>query len=1077
MSNLNANSDVQDSEETIANNQDAAREPVTIRPGAIRVEPDANGLVVLPAEVALGDIAVVGTDLVIELPDGTQWVIVDGAVFVPQLVIGDVEVPPTNLAALLIGEEPEPAAGQTQSSGGNFSVAVPDLGPPQPLGDLLPPTALDYSPPEPELLGQFIEEDEPDNVPEIEIESENNPTGAQNATADVDESGLPARGDEPAGSDEASDGECTEGTFVYFSPDSPNVVAIDGLVVNGVVISQVGQIIQGQYGTLTITAIRDGEIDFLYKLTDNTSGDDTQDVFQVTVTDEDGDTATADLTININDDVPVARDDADYIAPGGMAADGNVMTGSGTTTGSSGEDTEGADGASVVSASGDGGDGTMVNGAIVVVGQYGTLTLNPDGSYTYARDPLSPGGVEDVFEYTIEDGDGDQSSATLTIVIDDLGDDITIVPDPNGGTVVDEGGLPPRGDEPAGSGEVADGDPNNNSDTGETVVGTITWVDGDGENVVRINDVIVTGPGQVIDIDGGTLVIISYDPVANIIEYEITLDDNTSGDNTSISFEVSITDADGDVATDTVTIDIIDDEPEANNDSDTVAAGTYGPETGNVMTGEGTNEGAGGAGADVEGADGASVTMIEGAGGSSMVDADGESVAGQYGVLTIDSEGNYSYVRNDGTPGGVDDVFTYTLTDGDGDSVTATLTISIENSDVIVGDNAMVRVDDDALPGGNPGGVGDDPDGANLAGTLSGAGADQPIGFEFSTAGAPAGFTFVASGDDILIQQGGVTVITVTLDAATGGYTVTQNAAIDHAAGGDENNVVFNIGYTVTDVDGDTANGTLTINADDDTPTIGRTQVAVPDLSVDETDLAADDSASFAGLFTISEGADGGSTAWSLTLSSQGVDSGLVDTATGQSVLLYNDGAGTIEGRTSGSDEVVFVVSVDGMGNVSLDQQRAVVHPDNPNNYDETVDVDGGAISLTVTVTDGDGDVATQSVDIGGSLNFDDDGPSVSLNQFSAPALAVDESDLATDDDGNAYAGAFTLDPGADGQQSLVYSLVITEGADSGLTDTATGEGIYLYYDGTDVVGLVGSGGMADPAGAVAFRVEVDGSG
>ncbi|MER8621630.1 hypothetical protein NKG99_33400, partial [Mesorhizobium sp. M1409] len=44
--------------------------------------------------------------------------------------------------------------------------------------------------------------------------------------------------------------------------------------------------------------------------------------------------------------------------------------------------------------------------------------------------------------------------------------------------------------------------------------------------------------------------------------------------------------------------------------------------------------------------------------------------------------------------------------------------------------------------------------------------------------------------------------------------------AIDHPAGANENDVAFTVGYTTTDHDGDTAPGSLTINVDDDTPTI-----------------------------------------------------------------------------------------------------------------------------------------------------------------------------------------------------------------------------------------------------------------
>ena len=61
---------------------------------------------------------------------------------------------------------------------------------------------------------------------------------------------------------------------------------------------------------------------------------------------------------------------------------------------------------------------------------------------------------------------------------------------------------------------------------------------------------------------------------------------------------------------------------------------------------------------------------------------------------------------------------------------------------------------------------------------------------------------------------------TVTLDPDTGDYSVTQNAAIEHAAGNDENNQEFTLAYRVTDGDGDIADGSLAINVDDDTPIV-----------------------------------------------------------------------------------------------------------------------------------------------------------------------------------------------------------------------------------------------------------------
>ncbi|WP_372942880.1 beta strand repeat-containing protein, partial [Shewanella sp.] len=58
------------------------------------------------------------------------------------------------------------------------------------------------------------------------------------------------------------------------------------------------------------------------------------------------------------------------------------------------------------------------NVGVSITGQYGTVIINNDGSYTYELTTTTdaiPSGAVDVFTYTISDADGDISSATLTV--------------------------------------------------------------------------------------------------------------------------------------------------------------------------------------------------------------------------------------------------------------------------------------------------------------------------------------------------------------------------------------------------------------------------------------------------------------------------------------------------------------------------------------------------------------------------------------------------------------------------------------------------------------------------------------
>ena len=169
---------------------------------------------------------------------------------------------------------------------------------------------------------------------------------------------------------------------------------------------------------------------------------------------------------------------------------------------------------------------------------------------------------------------------------------------------------------------------------------------------------------------------------------------------------------------------------------------------------------------------------------------------------------------------------TATATDKDGDSAQAMLDIghnlSFKDDGPSVSTNLVVRLDDDALSGGNAGGTGDDIDTANTSGTLGHSfGADNAGSIAYLTTGAPANFSYEAgAGNSLLVKQGARTVLTLSLDSSTGAYTVTQNAPILHVAGLDENNQAFTINYQVTDGDGDSASGTMSIDVDDDTPAI-----------------------------------------------------------------------------------------------------------------------------------------------------------------------------------------------------------------------------------------------------------------
>ena len=130
--------------------------------------------------------------------------------------------------------------------------------------------------------------------------------------------------------------------------------------------------------------------------------------------------------------------------------------------------------------------------------------------------------------------------------------------------------------------------------------------------------------------------------------------------------------------------------PIANDDSDTLPAGSRQAATGNLITGEGTQYGSAGA----DSAAGGHITSIAGKGGEDSSFAGGKlSVTGEHGNLSVDAQGNYSYVANKGAPENVRDRFTYTLADNQGNSDTAALVIELGKTPVVIKADAQNYLD------------------------------------------------------------------------------------------------------------------------------------------------------------------------------------------------------------------------------------------------------------------------------------------------------------------------------------------------------------------------------------------------
>ena len=388
----------------------------------------------------------------------------------------------------------------------------------------------------------------------------------------------------------------------------------------------------------------------------------------------------------------------------------------------------------------------------------------------------------------------------------------------------------------------------------------------------------------------------------------------------------------------------------------------------------------------------------------------------------------------------------YTATDSNQDSTAGSVAVTIDDDmpslDVTSTAPADALVVDDTTLGTNAS--------ANFAdnfGATSGFGADgagtltTSFSVGISAPGADSGIDDVATGQNVLLSMNGAVVegrtaisnelvFTVSVNSGTGVVTLDQLRAVVHNDPSDPvesgvsaatlsaaNLVTVTRSSTITDRDGDSVTDAATIDIgqalrfEDDGPSVNVSATQAADtLTVDETVLATNASANFADNFSSSSafGADGAGTLNSAyTLSTNAGSTGLVDTATLQNVVLVMN-SGVVEGRTAISNALVFTVSVDAGGTVTLDQQRAVMHtPDSgPDQSTSLASASLVVLTRTDTITDKDGDSTNSSanISIGTALNFEDDGPSLTASNVAAPNVA------------GTYTGTYAFNVGADAQ-------------------------------------------------------------
>lgn len=380
--------------------------------------------------------------------------------------------------------------------------------------------------------------------PSIPVQGEDFPPTMPHDVLQVDESALD--GGSGGGSATAA------GSMRVSAPDGVAIITIGGVVVwqNGAL---TGNPVLTDEGHLDVTGFDGTNLTYTYTLTGSTQehaklnaggeNDAIAHEMAVVVTDRDGDSGSAVIRVEITDDVPTIKSFERDVTEGATApVEGNALEGSAA----------GADGA----------DFAWTNPT--QQGQYGTITLNADGSYSYMLDnnnaevkALTDGQrLTEEFTYTYTDADGDVAEGKVTITINGVNNGVEVG---SGTLTVYEAGLD-------------DGSTPGGGNTPTTASGSLHINAPDGVKDIRIDGVTVFKngalTGNTVSTDEGTLTVTGFDAATGELTFTYELTGNTLEHNTeatdkqmSHNFAVTVTDVDDSTDTGVVTVVITDDGP------------------------------------------------------------------------------------------------------------------------------------------------------------------------------------------------------------------------------------------------------------------------------------------------------------------------------------------------------------------------------------------------------------------------------------------------------------------------------------------------------------------------------------
>ncbi len=734
-------------------------------------------------------------------------------------------------------------------------------------------------------------------------------------------------------------------------------------------------------------------------------------------------------------------------------------------------------------------DGDTLSASLQSDVQHGTLTLNTDGTFSYTPD-ADFNGI-DGFSYLVSDGQGNSVVATATIVVNSVNDSPAAVNDEY--TTDEDTALVIAAPGVLGNDTDADGDPLSSILVSDPQHGTLT-----------------------LNADGS----FTYTPDADF--------------NGIDGFSYMANDGSGDsaVATVTITVNPVNDDPIAVNDSYAV------------------NEDA--------------VLTIDAAAGvlANDTDADGDPLTATLvsgpasGTLTLNADGSFSYTPTANFNG--NDSFTYSITDGTATTeATVTLTVNPVNDIPEAVNDEYTTEEDTPLTIAAPGVLGNDTDadGDSLSISII----NQPqygtvtLNADGSFTYTPNadyngvdGFSYVASDGSESSEAASVTIVVNPVSDAPVGeadaYAVDEDAVltVDAAAG-----VLAND----TDGDGDPltaalvagpTNGTLTLNADGSfgytpnanfsgsdsftyTATDGTTTTDPITVTITVNPIA-DSPVGEADAYTVDEDtsltvdAATGVLANDTDGDGDPLTAALVAGPTNGTLTLNADGSFsyTPNANFSGSDSFTYTAT-DGTTTTDPITVSITVNPiaDSPVGEADAYAVDedtaltvDAATGVLANDTDGDGDPLTATLVAGptnGTLTLNADGSfsytpnanfsgsdsftytagdgttstdpitvTITVNPFADSPVAVDDEYSVAEDEvlNVALPGVLANDTDADGD---VLSAAVVSGPANG-TLTMNADGSFSYtpnagFSGTDTFTYTASDGTSSDEGTVTITV------